>query len=218
MTQSIPSDTSAEKIKDQHFMEMIAAEDVSNGEVGCGQLANTDFLAYLKVACINIDEESLRNLLQTHLGQVLTERDFDSIISQVSRYIESVAASANSLPTSIAQHQSDQTEHIPTTILQQLLQIQLGDFLQEGAIAQVIEFTHKVVHQAVLQPRHTWPNPIWVLKEGDTFYIAQAVSPDEAIEIVLAQHPLITSELEVVKVGGVLAPNQVIVLDTNDYL
>jgi hypothetical protein len=218
MTQSTHKDTSVEQIQDQRFMEMIAAEEASNGEVGCGQLANTDFLAYLKIRSINIDDENFRSLLQTHLGQVLTEHDFDSIISQVSRKIESVVASTNAIPSTQSQHQAEIVENIPTAILQQFLQVELGEFLPDAAIAKIVEFTHKVVHKAVLQPRHTWPNPIWVLKSGSKFYIAQAASLDEALDFVRVQHPQERGELEAVKAGGVLAPNQVIALDVNDYL
>jgi hypothetical protein len=219
MTQSIPSDTSVEQqIQDQRFMEMIAAEEASNGEVGCGREKNGNFLKFLNNRSINIDDDNFRSLLQTHLGHVLTERDFDSIVSQVSRKIESVVASANALPVNITQHQAEIVENIPTAILQQFLQVELGEFLSSDSIAQVIEFTHKVVHKAVLQPRHTWPNPIWVLKSGSKFYIAQAASLDEALDFVRVQHPQETGELEAVKAGGMLAPNQVIALDVNDYL
>ncbi len=157
----------------------------------------------------------MRILLQKHLGHILTERDFDSIISQVSRSVESVVASTNALPTNILQHQAEIVEHIPGTILQQFLQVELGEFLPDTAIAQVIKFTHSIVHKAVLQPRHTWPNPIWVLKSALKFYIAQAASLDDAIEQIRVQHSQETGELEAVKVGGVLAPNQVIALDVN---
>jgi len=44
-------------------------------------------------------------------------------------------------------------------------------------------------------------------------YIAQASSLDAAIAQVKAQYPDETGELQVIKVGGVLAPNQVICLD-----
>jgi hypothetical protein len=218
MTQSIPSSKSVEQSQDERLMELIAAEDASNGEVGCGRVANGNFLEFLNNRSINIDDDNFRSLLQTHLGHVLTERDFDSIISQVSRKIESVVASAFALPSTQSQHQAEIVEHIPTAILQQFLQVELGEFLPDAVIARIVEFTHKVVHKAVLQPRHTWPNPIWVLKSGEKFYIAQAASLDEAIEQVRVQHPQETGELEAVKAGGMLAPNQVIALNFNDYL
>jgi hypothetical protein len=215
MTQSIPEKTSVEQIQDQRFTQMIAEEEASNGEVGCGQLANSDFLAYLNNRSINIDDDNLRILLQRHLGHILTERDFDSIISQVNRSVESVVASRNALPTNILQHQAEIVEHIPAAILQQFFKVELGEFLADAAIGQVIKLTHSFIHKAVLQPRHTWPNPIWVLKSAYVFYITQAASLDEAIEKVRVQHPQEIGELEVVKVGGVLAPNQVIALDVN---
>jgi hypothetical protein len=63
-----------------------------------------------------------------------------------------------------------------------------------------------------MQPRHSWSNPTWVMKSGATIYIAQAITLDTAIALVKEQHPHI-GELEVVKVGGVLVPDQVIAVD-----
>jgi hypothetical protein len=47
-------------------------------------------------------------------------------------------------------------------------------------------------------------------------YIAQASSLDAAIARVKAQYPHETGELQVIKVGGLLAPDRVISLDLND--
>ena len=212
MTQSISSDTSAETTKNKDLMELVAAEDAVNGEVSCGRVANGNFLAYLNNRSINIDDENFRSLLNSHLGHVLTERDFDSIISKVSGYIESVVAGVATVPTISTQHETEIVEHIPASELQQLLQV-LSEFLQNGEEAQIIEYTHVIIHKAVLQPRHTWPHPIWVLKSGEKIYIAQSATLEEAVALIKVQHKDATGELEVVKVGGVLTPNQVIALD-----
>lgn len=214
MTQSISSETSVETTKNQHLIELVAAEDAANGEVGCGRLASSNFLAYLNNRSINIDDENFRSLLNLHLGNILTERDFDSIISKVSRYIESVVA-ATTVPTTSARQQTEIVEHIPTSELQKLLQA-LTEFLPNGKEAQIIEYIHTVIHKAVLQPRHTWPHPIWVLKSEEKIYIAQSETLEEAITQVKVQYKEVSGELEVVKVGGVLAPNQVIALDMNN--
>ncbi len=214
MTQSISSDTSVETTKNQHLMELVTAEDAANGEVGCGRLASSNFLAYLNNRSINIDDENFRSLLNLHLGNILTERDFDSIISKVSRYIESVVE-ATTVPTTSVRQQTEIVEHIPTSELQKLLQT-LTEFLPNGKEAQIIEYIHAIIHKAVLQPRHTWPHPIWVLKSSEKIYIAQSATLEEAITQVKVQYKDVTGELEVVKVGGVLAPNQVIALDMNN--
>lgn len=70
----------------------------------------------------------------------------------------------------------------------------------------------QAIHFSVLQPRHTWSNPTWIMKSGVTIYIAQAITLDEAVALVKEQYPHV-GELEVVKVGGVLAPNQVVAVD-----
>lgn len=85
-----------------------------------------------------------------------------------------------------------------------------------GKEAEIIEYIHTIVHKAVLQPRHTWPDPIWVLKSEEKIYIAQSATLEEAITQVKVQYKDVSGELEVVKVGGVLAPNQVIALDLNN--
>ncbi|MFE1744092.1 hypothetical protein [Coleofasciculus sp. H7-2] len=46
-------------------------------------------------------------------------------------------------------------------------------------------------------------------------YIAQAAGIEEAIAKVKTQHPQETGKLEAIAVGGILAPDQVISLDTN---
>lgn len=73
----------------QRLMEFIAAEDAALGEVGCGHVGGDKLSVYLENRGININEEYWKNLLREHLGHVLTEHDFDSIISQVARYVES---------------------------------------------------------------------------------------------------------------------------------
>jgi hypothetical protein len=55
-----------------------------------------------------------------------------------------------------------------------------------------------------------------VLSAIQKVYIAQASSLDAAIARVKAQYPHETGELQVIKVGGFLAPDRVISLDLND--
>ncbi len=69
------------------------------------------------------------------------------------------------------------------------------------------------VHKAVLHPWHTWPKPLWVLTTGSKLYIASALGLSEAIALVKVQSPQETETLEVVTVGGVVAPNMVISLE-----
>jgi hypothetical protein len=89
----------------------------------------------------------------------------------------------------------------------------LGEFCNDADIEQIVQFTHQAIHKAVLHPRHTWPKPIWVLRSGEKIYIAQASEPEVAIAKVREQNPEETGELQVVKVGGLLAPDQVISLE-----
>ena len=89
----------------------------------------------------------------------------------------------------------------------------MGEFCLETAIEQIVQYTGQVIHYSILQPRHKWPKPIWVLSALEKVYIAQASSLNAAIAQVKAQYPDETGELQVIKVGGVLAPNQVICLD-----
>ncbi|PSB64195.1 hypothetical protein C7B61_12515, partial [filamentous cyanobacterium CCP1] len=57
--------------------------------------------------------------------------------------------------------------------------------------------------------------PIWVLRGETQIYIVQETGIEAAIAKVKTQHPQETGKLEVITVGGVLAPNQVISLDAN---
>ncbi|MBA3920381.1 MAG: hypothetical protein H0X31_01210 [Nostocaceae cyanobacterium] len=205
MTQSIHTATTDE-LQTQRLMELIAAEDASNGEVGCG-VTSEKFTTYLSNRSQNINSDNLRQLLREHLGHILTEYDYDKIISQVSGYIESIIADVNHPTTNI-----DVFEHIPTTKLQQLLVDELGEYLPQTSIAAVNRYTQQAINFSVLQPRHTWSNPTWVMKSCLTIYIVQAITLDTAIAMIKEQHPHV-GELEVVKVGGVLASNQVITVD-----
>lgn len=216
MTQSIPSQSgsiSDDTAQHQRLMELIAAEDAALGEVGCGRVVGGKLSVYLENRGINIDDERWRNLLREHLGHILTELDFDSIISQVRSYVESLVAGVFVSSADQPVSNASLVEHIPTIELQQLLYAELGEFLPESSRAQIVRFTHQAIHKSVLQPRHTWSNPIWVLTTGEKLYIVQAASLSDAIAQVKAQHPQETGTLEVVTVGGVLAPNQVIALE-----
>jgi len=187
-------------------MELVAAEDASNGEVGCG-VASDKIIAYLSNRSKNIDYDNFRELLREHLGHILTECDYDKIISQVTRYIESIVAGVDHPTTNI-----NTVEHIPTTKLQQLLVDELGEYLPQISLSAVTQYTQQAIHFSVSQPRHTWSNPTWVMKTGIKIYIVQAITVDVAIAIVKEQYPEL-GELQVVTVAGVLAPNQVIAVD-----
>lgn len=207
MTQSIPSSTARDSIQVQRLMELIEAEDASGGEVGCG-VPSDKLRAYINNRSINISDDNFRQLLREYLGHILTERDYDRIISTVSRYIESIVAGVNNYPTS----DIDTVEHIPTTKLLSFLVDELSEHLPQTTIDTITQYTQQAIHFLVLQPRHTWSNPTWVMKSGVTIYIAQAITLASAIALVKLQYPHV-GELEVVKVGGVLAPNQVVAVD-----
>ncbi|MBW4504962.1 MAG: hypothetical protein KME64_00350 [Scytonematopsis contorta HA4267-MV1] len=53
---------------DQRQITMIAASHASNGEVDCGQLANTDFLAYDPVTIPKIPKNGTVNLINWTWG------------------------------------------------------------------------------------------------------------------------------------------------------
>ncbi len=203
----------------QRLMELVEAEDASNGEVGCGRDWGEQFPVYLRTCGINISDDKLRTLLREHLGNVLMERDFDSIMTQVSRFIESVVVQVHSQSESPkpSPPQTEQvTEHIPTAELRQSFQSELGEFCNDADIEQIVQFTHQVIHKAVLHPRYTFSEPIWVLKGDEKIYIAQAKRVQEAIAKVREQNPEETGELKVVKVGGLLSPDQVISLEPTE--
>jgi len=203
----------------QRLMELVEAEDASNGEVGCGRDWGKLLPVYLRTCGINIADDKLRTLLREHPGNVLMERDFDSIMTQVSRFIESVVVQVHSQSESPkpSPTQTEQvTEHIPTAELRQSFQSELGEFLNDADIEQIVQFTHQIIHQAVLHPRYTFSKPIWVLRGEEKIYIAQAKRVKEAIAKVREQNPEETGELKVVKVGGLLSPDQVISLEPTE--
>jgi len=90
-----------------------------------------------------------------------------------------------------------------------------ADFCSEDTLEQLIQSSHQIIHKAVLHPRHTWSKPIWVLRGETQIYIVQDTRIEAAIAKVKTQHPQETGKLEVITVGGILAPDQVISLDTN---
>jgi hypothetical protein len=209
MTQSLsaqfqtPSD---EATRHQRLMEWVAAEDAANGEVGCGQVGNSsssDFGNH-----VVLDDEKLRQVLRLHLGHILREPDFDSITTQIQGQIES--CTALSIDTAIV------PEHIPTGGLTDIFQPHIAELGSELSLESLLQFCHHVIHRAVLQPRHTWALPIWVLRGGTHLYIAQAANIEAAIAQAKTQHPKETETLEVVTVGGILAPNQVIAIQINE--
>lgn len=227
MTQSIPFssgdaartqfDSSDDVTRHKRLMELVEAEDAANGEVGCGRDWGDKLSGQLITCGINISDENLRTLLREHLGHLLMERDFDSITSQVRRAVESLVVQANTqseLQLKPPATTEQVIEHIPTEELRQFFQAELGELFAQTSVEQIIQFTHYCVHKAVLYPRHTWPKPLWVLTTGSKLYIASAWGLSEAIALVKAQYPQETETLEVLTVGGVVTPNQVISLKT----
>lgn len=219
MTQSIPAKPKAapdEAIRYQRLMELVEAEDAANGEVGCGRDLGNRISGYFSTREIALEDENLKSFLQGHLGHILMEPDFDSITTQIQRQIRSsviqaVSQSSGSAPLSAS---ATVTEHIPTEELRELFQSQLAEFCSEAVLERLIQFSHQIIHKAVLQPRHTWSSPIWVLRGETQIYIAQAAGIEEAVAKVKTQHPQETGRLEVITVGGILAPDQVISLET----
>ncbi|MEG4273900.1 MULTISPECIES: hypothetical protein [unclassified Microcoleus] len=222
MSKSIPSEpqsTINDTIRHQRLMELVEAEDAANGEVGCGRNLGDRPSVYLKTCGINISDEKLRNLLREYLGHLLMEVDFDSIVTQVSYFIESLVVQESTRTSNpqpkLAPFESV-AEYIPARELKQCIESELGEFCSSSAIEQIVLYTCQVINNCVLQPRHKWPQPIWVLSSLEKVYIAQASSLDAAIARVKAQYPQETGELQVIKVGGILAPDRVISLDLTD--
>ena len=220
MTQSIPAKPKAapnEGTRHQRLMELIEAEDAANGEVGCGQDLGNRISGSFSTHEIALEDDKLKRFLQEHLGHILMEPDFDAIATQIQRWIESlvIPASRQSLGSEPPPASTNVTAHIPTEALRELFQSQLAEFCSEAALEQLLQFSHQIIHKAILRPRHTWSSPIWVLRGETQIYIAQAAGIEEAIAKVKTQHPQETGRLEVVTVGGILAPDQVISLDTS---
>ncbi len=222
MSKSIPSEpqpATDDTTRHQRLMELVEAEDAANGEVGCGRNLGDRPSVYLKTCGINISDEKLRNLLREYLGHLLMEVDFDSIVTQVSYFIELLVvqeSTRSSNPQPKLTPSESVAEYIPTPELKQCIESELGEFCSSSAIEQIVLYARQVIHNSILQPRHKWPQPIWVLSAIQKVYIAQASSLDAAIARVKAQYPHETGELQVIKVGGVLAPDRVISLDLTD--
>jgi hypothetical protein len=222
MSKSIPSEpqsTINDTIRHQRLMELVEAEDAANGEVGCGRNLGDRPSVYLKTCGINISDEKLRSLLREYLGHLLMEVDFDSIVTQVSYFVELLVVqestrSANPQPK--LKPSESVAEYIPAREFKQCIESELGEFCSSSAIEQIVLYARQVIHNCVLHPRHKWPQPIWVLIALEKVYVAPASSLDAAIALVKAQYPHETGELRLIKVGGVLAPNQVISLDLSD--
>ncbi|MBD1862406.1 MULTISPECIES: hypothetical protein [Trichocoleus] len=218
MTQSIPAQpkaTSDKAARHQRLMELIEAEDAANGEVGCGRDLGKGLSGYLSTRGVALDDEPLKSLLQEHLGHILMEPDFDSITTQIQRRLESLVLQSLDSSSSSASllGSTNVTEHIPTEELRELFASQIADFCSEDALEQLIQLSHQIIHKAVLQPRHTWSKPIWVLQGETQIYIVQEAGIEEAIAKVKTQHPQETRKLEIITVGGILALDQVICLD-----
>jgi hypothetical protein len=222
MTQSIPAKPKAapsEGTRHQRLMELIEAEDAANGEVGCGRDLGNKVSGHFSAHEIALEDEKLKRFLQEHLGHILMEPDFDAIATQIQRQLESlvIPAASQSLGSELPPASTNVTANVPTEALKELFQSQLGEFCSEAALEQLIQFSHQIIHKAVLRPRHTWSTPIWVLRSETQMYIAQAAGIEEAIAKVKTQHPQETGSLEVITVGGILAPDQVISLDKSVF-
>lgn len=218
MTQSIPAqpkDTPDKAARHQRLLELIEAEDAANGEVGCGRDLGKGLSGYLSTRGVVLDEEKLKSLLREHLGHILMEPDFDSIATQIQRRLESLVVQSLDSSSSSASllDSTTVTEHISTEELRELFQAQIADFCSEDILEQLIQLSHQIIHKAVFQPRHTWSKPIWVLRGKTQIYIVQETGIEEAIAKVKTQHSQETGKLEVITVGGILAPDQVISLD-----
>jgi hypothetical protein len=220
MTQSIPAKPKAapdEGTRHQRLIELIEAEDAANGEVGCGRDLEKGLSEYFSTRGVALDEEELKSLLQEHLGHILMEPDFDSITTQIQRRLESLVVQSldSSSSSATVLDSTNVIEHIPTEELRELFQSQIADFCSEDTLEHLIQLSHQIIHKAVLQPRHTWSKPIWVLRGETQIYIVQETGIEAAIAKIKTQHPQETGKLEVLTVGGILAPDQVISLDTN---
>ncbi|MBW4475180.1 MAG: hypothetical protein KME45_33100 [Stenomitos rutilans HA7619-LM2] len=220
MTQSIPAEPKAspsEGNRHQRLMELIEAEDAANGEVGCGRDSGNRISGFFSTREIALEDEKLKRFLQEHLGHILREPDFDAIATQIQRQLESllIPTLSQSLGSEPSPASTNVTAHVPTETLKELFQSQLAELCSEAALEQLIQFSHQIIYKAILRPRHTWSSPIWVLRSETQIYIAQAAGIEEAIAKVQTQHPQETGKLEVITVGGILAPDQVISLDTN---
>uniref|UniRef100_A0A832H9E6 Uncharacterized protein n=1 Tax=Oscillatoriales cyanobacterium SpSt-402 TaxID=2282168 RepID=A0A832H9E6_9CYAN len=220
MTQSIPAQpkaTSDKAARHHRLLELVEAEDAANGEVGCGRDLGKGLSGYLSTRGIALNDEQLKSLLREYLGHILMEPDFDSITTQIQRRLESLVVQtrdSSSSSTSLLDS-TNVIEHIPTKELKELFQPQLADFCSEDTLEHLIQVSHQIIHKAVLQPRHTWSKPIWVLRGETQTYIVQETGIEAAIAKVKTQHPQKAGKLEVITVGGILAPDQVISLDTN---
>jgi hypothetical protein len=202
------------KAEHQRLMELIEAEDASNGEIGCGRDWGSRFPVYLQTCHINVSIDAFQNLLQEHLGDVLKEPDFYRIISGVHHFIEPIVVDAALKIPSVETKASLESvpEHIPTIELRTRFQQDIGDICSAAQIEQVIQFTHRIIHRSVLSPRHTWLPPIWILTNEQDFYVVQAPDPEDAIAQTRQQYPEETKPLRVVKANNIIAPNQVIKL------
>jgi hypothetical protein len=221
MTQSIPAQsktTSKNAVRNQRLLELIEAEDAANGEVGCGRDLGKGLSSYLSTRGFALDDEKLKSLLREHLGHILMEPDFDSIATQIQRRLESLvmqSLDSSSSSASLSLASTNVTEHIPTKELRELFQSQIAESCSEDTLEHLIQLSHQIIHKAVLQPQHTWSKPIWVLRGETQIYIVQETGIEAAIAKVKTQHPQESGKLEVLTVGGILAPDQVISLDTN---
>jgi hypothetical protein len=204
MTPSIPAQSntaSDEAIRHSRLMAWVEAEDAAQGEVGCGHLSDRgtdDFRLD-----IILDTEQLRRVLQSHLGHLLGDLDFDSIVTQIQYQV-------GSWGTKLPLNQATVAEQIPTEALRAVFRSP-AEFGTEADLKPFLQFCHQVIHLAVLRPRQTWASPIWVLKDERQIYITQAAGVEAAIAQVRTQQPQV-GRLEVVTVGGLLAPEPVIAL------
>lgn len=150
---NVPGD-SALSPEHQRLMELIEAEDASNGEVGCGRIWGSKLPVYLRVCHINVEDTAFRELLREHLGHRLMEVDFDRIVKLVRTFIEPIVVNAHIQGTSVAVQPiptEPNIEEIPTEELQQRFKADLGEVCSQTELEQITAFTHHVVHQVLLK-------------------------------------------------------------------
>jgi hypothetical protein len=150
---NVPYD-SAWSPEHQRLMELVEAEDASNGEVGCGRNWGSRLPVYLQTCHINVEDTAFRELLREHLGHRLMEVDFDRIVRLVRTFIEPIVVNAHIQGTLIAVQPiptEPLIEEIPNEELQQRFKADLGEVCSQAELEQIVTFTHYVIHEVLLK-------------------------------------------------------------------
>jgi hypothetical protein len=201
-------------VQHQRLMELVEAEDAASGEVGCGRDWGSKLPVYLQTCHINVSDEALRALLREYLAPPLEERDFDRIVEAVRSFIETIVVDAHLQGLSEKNRTfADVPEHIPTVQLTERFQQDLGDICSSIRIEQIVQFTHQTINRTVLNPRHTWLPPTWVLTDEKNFYVVQSARAEDAIVQAKQQYPEVAEVLRIVQVSNIIAQNQVLKIE-----